>query len=147
MGFAVLNPSYAAQIDRQIVKLSGKSCRLVAALWGRKAGDRLLRISRTPQHYYERTVVLAETTAMFARKRTERRKSGRRTLGSRAWIRLDSSFAVRPCRVMDLSPTGARLSIEGEIPKSFALLLSLSSAGRKARIKWRRGNLVGIQFL
>jgi hypothetical protein len=48
---------------------------------------------------------------------------------------------------MDLSPTGARLSIEGEIPKSFALLLSLSSAGRKARVKWRRGNLVGIQFL
>jgi len=48
---------------------------------------------------------------------------------------------------MDLSPTGARLSIEGEITKSFALLLSLSSAGRKARIKWRRGNLVGIQFL
>jgi len=85
--------------------------------------------------------------AMFARKRTERRKSGRSTLGSRAWIRLDSGFAVRPCRVLDLSPTGARLSIEGEIPKSFALLLSLSSAGRKARIKWRRGNLVGIQFL
>jgi hypothetical protein len=85
--------------------------------------------------------------AMFTRKRPERRKSGRRTLGSRAWIRLDSGFAVRPCRVIDLSPTGARLSIEGEITKSFALLLSLNSVGRKARIKWRRGNLVGIEFL
>jgi hypothetical protein len=85
--------------------------------------------------------------AMFARKRTERRKSGRSTLGSRAWIRLDSSFAVRPCRVINLSPTGARLSIEGEITKSFALLLSLNSAGRKARITWRRGNQIGIQFL
>ena len=84
---------------------------------------------------------------MFARKRRERRKSGRSTLGSRGWIRLDSGFAVRPCRVIDLSPTGARLSIEGEITKSFALLLSLNSAGRKARIKWRRGNLVGIEFL
>jgi hypothetical protein len=60
---------------------------------------------------------------------------------------LDSSFAVRPCRVLDLSATGARLSIEGEITKSLVLLLSLNSAGRKARIKWRRGNLVGIQFL
>jgi hypothetical protein len=85
--------------------------------------------------------------AMFARKRTELRRSTRRTLGSRAWIRLDSSFAVRPCRVLDLSATGARLSIEGEITKSFLLLLSLKSAGRKARIKWRRGNQVGIQFV
>jgi len=85
---------------------------------------------------------------MFARKRRiERRRSARSTHGSRAWIRLDDSFAVRPCRVLDLSPTGARLSIEGEIPKSFALVLSLNSAGRKARIKWRRGNQVGIQFI
>ncbi len=86
---------------------------------------------------------------MFARKRRriERRRSARSTLGAQAWIRLDSSFAVRPCRVIDLSPTGARLSIEGEITKSFALLLSLDSAGRKARIKWRRGNQVGIEFV
>jgi hypothetical protein len=84
---------------------------------------------------------------MFARKRTELRRSTRRTSGSRAWIRLDRSFAVRPCRVLDLSATGARLSIEGEITKSFVLLLSLNSAGRKARIKWRRGNQVGIQFV
>jgi hypothetical protein len=85
--------------------------------------------------------------AMFARKRTEFRRSTRRTLGSRAWIRLEGSFATRPCRVLDLSATGARLSIEGEITKSFVLLLSLNSAGRKARIKWRRGNQVGIEFL
>jgi hypothetical protein len=85
--------------------------------------------------------------AMFARKRIERRKSARSPHGTRAWIRLDDGFAVRPCRVIDLSPAGARLSIEGEISKSFALLLSLNSAGRKARIKWRRGNQVGIQFL
>jgi hypothetical protein len=85
---------------------------------------------------------------MFARKRRiERRRSARSALGARAWIRLDDGFAVRPCRVLDLSPTGARLSIDGEITKSFALLLSLNSAGRKARIKWRRGNQVGIQFI
>jgi len=84
---------------------------------------------------------------MFARKRHERRRSARSTLGSPGWIRLDDGFAVRPCRVIDLSPTGARLSIEGEIPKSFAFLQSLNSAGRKARIKWRRGNQVGIQFI
>jgi len=27
------------------------------------------------------------------------------------------------------------------------LLLSLNFAGRKARIKWRRGNQLGIQFI
>jgi hypothetical protein len=59
---------------------------------------------------------------------------------------LEGSFATRPCRVIDLSPTGARLVIDGEIGKSFVLLLSLNVAGRKARIKWRRGNQVGIQF-
>jgi hypothetical protein len=84
---------------------------------------------------------------MFARKRSERRRSARSTPGSQAWIRLDDGFAVRPCRVIDLSSTGARLSIEGDIPKSFALVLALNTAGRKARIKWRRGNQVGIQFL
>jgi hypothetical protein len=84
---------------------------------------------------------------MFARKRIERRKSARRTHGSPAWIRLDGSFATRPCRVLDLSPTGAKLSVEGEITQSFVLLLSLNSAGRKARIKWRRGHQAGIQFV
>jgi PilZ domain-containing protein len=86
---------------------------------------------------------------MFARKRRriERRRSARSTIAARAWIRLDDGFAVRPCRVIDLSPTGARLSVEGEITKSFAFLQSLNSAGRKARIKWRRGNQVGIEFI
>jgi hypothetical protein len=37
--------------------------------------------------------------------------------------------------------------IDGEIGKSFVLLLSLNAAGRKARIKWRRGHQVGIQFV
>jgi PilZ domain len=113
-----------------------------------KRGHDGLPISRTSRRYYGRDVVLAGMLAMFAKKRrSERRRATRSTLGSRAWIRLDGSFAVRPCRVIDLSPTGARLSIEGDITKSFVLLLSLNSAGRKARIKWQRGNQVGIQFL
>ncbi len=94
---------------------------------------------------------------MFARKRghdvisnrkaSERRKATRRTIKSRAWIRLDGGFAVRPCGVIDLSKTGARLSIEGEITNSFALMLSRDSRGRNARVKWRRGTQVGIEFV
>ena len=94
---------------------------------------------------------------MFARKRSgdiisnrkpkEQRKSTRRSINTRAWIRDDGGFAVRPCSVIDISDTGARLSIEGDIPVSFALLLSRDSKGRKARIKWRRGNKVGVIFV
>jgi hypothetical protein len=86
--------------------------------------------------------------AMFAKKHShERRRSTRWTITSPAWIRLENSFAVRPCRVIDLSQTGAKLLVEGEITKSFALLLSRNAAGRKARVKWRRGNQVGVQFV
>jgi hypothetical protein len=94
---------------------------------------------------------------MFARKRgsdtisirksSEQRKSTRKTINSRAWVRLDGGFAVRPCSVVDLSEKGARLSIEGDITKSFTLLLSRNSEGRNARIKWRRGNQVGVEFV
>jgi hypothetical protein len=83
---------------------------------------------------------------MFARKRgddiipnrksRDQRKSTRRSINTRGWIRVDGGFAV-----------GARLSIEGDIPSSFALLLSRDSKGRNARIKWRRGDKVGVVFI
>jgi hypothetical protein len=94
---------------------------------------------------------------MFARKRgndiipnrksKEQRKATRRSINTRAWIRIDGGFAVRPCSVIDLSETGARLSVEGDIPGSFALLLSRDSKGRNARVKWRRGGQIGIVFV
>jgi hypothetical protein len=94
---------------------------------------------------------------MFARKRgddiipnrksRDQRKSTRRSINTRGWIRVDGGFAVRPCSVLDVSDTGARLSIEGDIPSSFALLLSRDSKGRNARIKWRRGDKVGVVFI
>jgi hypothetical protein len=107
-----------------------------------------LRISRQYAGLlFHGTVFFARILAMFAKKPGhERRRAARGTITSPAWIRLENSFAVRPCRVMDLSKTGARLLVEGEITESFALLLSRNAAGRKARIKWRRGNQVGIQF-
>jgi hypothetical protein len=38
-------------------------------------------------------------------------------------------------------------ALRSYITQSFVLLLSMNSAGRNARITWRRGNQVGIQFL
>ena len=101
--------------------------------------------------------VILKGASMFARKRgddiipnrktRDQRKSTRRSINTRGWIRVDGGFAVRPCSVLDLSDTGARLSIEGDIPSSFTLLLSRDSKGRNARIKWRRGDKVGVVFV
>jgi hypothetical protein len=88
-----------------------------------------------------------DAATIVARKSKDQRKSTRRSINTRGWIRVDGGFAVRPCGVLDLSETGARLSFEGDIPSSFALLLSRDSKGRNARIKWRRGSQVGIVFV
>jgi hypothetical protein len=79
--------------------------------------------------------------------RKEQRKSTRKSINKGAWIRADGGFAVHPCTVIDLSETGARLSIPGDIPSTFDLLLSRNSRGRGARVKWRRGDKVGIVFV
>jgi hypothetical protein len=89
---------------------------------------------------------------MFGMKRggssaKEQRKSTRKPVNTRAWIRVDGGFAVRPCNLIDLSDTGARRSAEGAITASFALLLSQGSRGRNVRVKWRRGNKVGVVFV
>jgi hypothetical protein len=98
----------------------------------------------------------SEGASMFGMKRSgdaapdrkkEQRKSTRKRVNTRAWIRIGNGFAVRTCDVIDLSETGARLSIEGEIPPSFALLMSQGSKGRAVRVKWRRGNKVGVVFV
>jgi hypothetical protein len=79
--------------------------------------------------------------------RRDNRKAARKAYKTAGWIRLEGGFAVRPCHVIDISDTGVRLSVEGDIPATFALLFSRNSKGRKARVKWRRGNLVGAEFL
>lgn len=82
--------------------------------------------------------------------RKDYRKSIRRRLGSRAWIRLDDSFAVRPCRVVDFSETGVRIEVDAPLPVAnrFSLLMTRDAApGRTCRIKWRRGSLIGAEFV
>jgi hypothetical protein len=51
--------------------------------------------------------------------------------------------------VLDLSDTGVRISVDGaaNIPTEFALFLSKKSQGRRARVKWRRGNQIGAEFI
>lgn len=78
------------------------------------------------------------------------RKARRKTLGSKAWIRLDGGFALRPCMVADLSDTGVQIVVDApqSIPNQFRLLLSRDAGmGRNCRVKWRRGSQIGAEFL
>jgi hypothetical protein len=52
--------------------------------------------------------------------------------------------------VADLSATGVQITIAGAeaLPNEFTLLMSQNAgAGRRARVKWRRGSKIGAEFL
>jgi len=80
--------------------------------------------------------------------RKDNRRSIRRRINAEAIIRLSGGFAARPCTVLDLSDTGARILVARpqDIPNEFTLVLSRRSGGRNARVKWRRGTQFGVEF-
>jgi hypothetical protein len=69
-------------------------------------------------------------------------------MGADGWIRI--GFAIRPCRIVDLSDTGVRILVASAqtVPKTFALLTSRNAgAGRAAEVRWRHGMEIGAKFL
>lgn len=82
--------------------------------------------------------------------RKDSRKTPRRSLGTRAWIRFDDGFSVRPCRVVDVSENGVRIEVETprDVASRFSLLMSRDAVpGRRCQVKWRRGSLIGAEFV
>jgi hypothetical protein len=80
----------------------------------------------------------------------ERRRALRRNQNIDAWVRPDGSFAKQPCKLIDMSSMGVRISVER--PESFAgtfLLLTSrnASSARRVKMKWRRGNQIGAEFV
>lgn len=74
----------------------------------------------------------------------------RRKVDKEAWIVLENSFALRPCKIVDMSEQGARLELDAaeRLPKFFDLTFSRGSrAGRRCEIRWRRGRTVGVKFV
>ena len=53
-----------------------------------------------------------------------------------------------PCRLADISPTGARLILDSpiDVPPKLKVLMSERGAGRDATVIWRRANEIGVQF-
>lgn len=84
-----------------------------------------------------------------AGKTKDERRAARRKVGVDAWLRPDG-FGVRPCKVIDLSDTGVRISVSTPqaVPNVFVFLSSRGSGpGRRASVKWRRGTQIGAVFL
>jgi hypothetical protein len=96
------------------------------------------------------------TVAAFGKKQTydiisnrqDKRQSKRKPVDRAAYIRL-GGFATRPCTVIDYSDSGVRISVDNaaSVPAGFTLLFSKDSEGRSARVKWRRGNQIGAEFI
>jgi hypothetical protein len=82
--------------------------------------------------------------------RKDYRKSARRKLGTKAWIRFDDGFSVRPCWIIDLSRSGVRIEVDEPraVADRFSLLLKRDAGpGRRCRVKWRRGQEIGAEFI
>jgi hypothetical protein len=67
-----------------------------------------------------------------------------------AWLTLDGGFAKRPCTVLDLSATGARLEVQNAEKLGSRLGLALTKDVRKltpCRMVWQKGSEIGVEFV
>jgi len=66
------------------------------------------------------------------------------------WLTLEVGFAKRPCTVLDMSSTGARISVENPNKIGGRLALALTKDVRKltpCRVIWQKGNQIGVEFV
>jgi PilZ domain len=78
------------------------------------------------------------------------RKYPRRPFNYAAAIVVDTTTPPRPCRLADVSHSGARLVLERdeELPDRFVLLLTHNGEARRhCRVVWRMGTTLGVEFL
>lgn len=59
-----------------------------------------------------------------ARKARDFRVSKRRALKTNGWIKLEGGFATRPCLIVDMSDTGARIEVSSQesVPDKFTIV-------------------------
>jgi hypothetical protein len=74
----------------------------------------------------------------------------RRKAATKAWIRLDEGFSVKPCEVAGVSGRGVRLIVEEPhtVADYFILLMTRDGdPGRRCRIRRRRGMEIVAEFV
>jgi hypothetical protein len=82
--------------------------------------------------------------AIFGRKsRPPRRKTNQE-----AWIAIDGGFATRRCSVLDVSTGGAKIKIEDPtfIRPVFQLKFSRADQGKRCKVSWQKGLMIGVEF-
>jgi len=74
----------------------------------------------------------------------------RRRVEKQAWLATDGDFALRPCKVVDMSDHGAQLTLEqfDRLPKQFNITFSRARrTGLRCQVRWQRGRSIGVTFL
>jgi hypothetical protein len=79
----------------------------------------------------------------------ERRSAPRTSIDGRYTMRLDPRDGREPftCAVLDYSVTGARLQVPQDIALPAELHVIIGMLSHKARVVWRNGPVVGIDFV
>ena len=83
--------------------------------------------------------------SMFGRKP----RPARRRTNQPAWMTVDGSFAARQCTVIEISEGGARLRVQDPqfVGPRFQLKFERNSPGRTCKVAWKKGDVVGIEFV
>lgn len=79
-----------------------------------------------------------------------KKRDVRRSVHQAGWITLDGGFAARPCNVLDLSSSGAKLVVDDPTSVSNKMRLAFSRdarSGRDCEVVWRRGKTLGVRFI
>ena len=79
-----------------------------------------------------------------------KKREARKSLRQPGWITFEGGFAARQCVVEDMSPTGAKVTVED--PNALPTKLRLAFArdartGRNCEVVWRRGKSFGVKFV
>ena len=83
------------------------------------------------------------------RNRAELRKKPRRQFHYNARILVEVNAPLVPCAIVDISESGARLSLENDdaLPETFTLLLTRNGRTRRhCRVVWRDGPTLGVEY-
>jgi hypothetical protein len=78
------------------------------------------------------------------------KREARKSVRQSGWITLDGGFAARPCTVLDLSSTGAKIIIDDPQVVAAKVRLAFSRdarTGRTCEVMWRRGKTLGVKFV
>jgi hypothetical protein len=78
----------------------------------------------------------------------EQRRNQRQRVLKAGKIAYGGGSIVIDCTIRNLSATGARLQVPTSvaIPDHFEFIEASTGKSRKASVKWRKGDLIGIRF-